>query len=97
MGIAAERAMRWLRSIGRGLVGVAALFVLAAWLAVWSQHRDEVRRQRFAFGPDARVPAFNPVNLVNPEAMPVPACAFYICAFAAVVPGLVCLILARRK
>ncbi|HKB03206.1 MAG TPA: hypothetical protein VKD90_13350 [Gemmataceae bacterium] len=87
--------MRRLRWVGRGLLGLTVLFVLAAWFMAWSRHREEVNRLRRAFGPDAPVPAFNPVRLFDPATLPLAAWEFYVCAFAAGIPGLICLIMAR--
>src|SRR5262245_23601946 len=85
-----------LRWAGWGLLGLAAVFILAAWVAAWSDYQEEVRRQRFVWGPDAQVPALTPARLFDPDTLPLLAVEFYVCSFAAAVPGLVCLILARR-
>jgi hypothetical protein len=88
--------MRWLLWIGRGLLIVAVLNVFAAWLMVWSKHQEEVERHQLAWGPDAKVPAFNPLRAFDPSALPLIAVEFYVCALALAVPGIVCLILARQ-
>ena len=88
--------MRGVRWFGRVLLCLTALFVLAAWYMVLLDHQHEVKRLRMAWGQNAEVPSFNPLNLVNPTTLSINAWGFYVFAFASGIPGLVCLILAWK-
>jgi len=89
--------MRRLRRVGYILLILAVLCVAAAWYGVWSEHRREVQRLRLVWGQDTEVPWFNPLRLVDPRGMPLEAWEGYIFALALGVPGLLCIVVTRRR
>ncbi len=89
--------MNGVRWTGRVLVLVASLCVVAAWIRVWIAHQEDVNRARFAMGPDAKVPAFDPEKLVNPDIMPMYTLDWYVLALATGIPGLICIVMTWRR
>jgi hypothetical protein len=84
--------MRVLRWAGAVLIVLAIVFVGFAWGVVRREHRREVERIRYAHNRDYDAP-FDPVNLVDPKTLSDAAIAWYMLAFCAGVPGLLCLLI----
>ena len=57
--------MRILLWMSRVLIAIAVAWVFVAWYQVWAEHRKEVERVRFVWGPNADIPSFNPLDLFN--------------------------------
>jgi hypothetical protein len=70
--------------------------ILLAWYYVWVEYRREVNRVRFVWGPDADVPTFNPLDLVNFATMTNYALAGYVLAGVFLSIGLLARFLDRR-
>ena len=57
--------MRILLWMSRVLIAIAVAWVFVAWYQVWAEHRKEVERVRFVWGPNTDIPSFNPLDLFN--------------------------------
>ena len=88
------RASQW---FGRACFIIAGLWILLAWYYVWSEHHREVKRLRYVWGPDADVPTFNPLSLVNFATMTDSTVIGYGFAVLFVCIGLVCRFHDRRR
>ena len=85
------------RLLGGILLGLGTLSVLTTWLGIWQAHRRKVERLRLVWGPDAAVPAFNPVRLFDPNAIPFEVSGGYTVASVLSIAGLLLLLLSRHR
>ena len=88
------QALQW---ISRACFAIAILWLLLAWYYVWAEHRREVNRLRFVWGPDAEVPTFNPLDLIKFATMPESAQIGYFLTGLFVCIGLLARFLDRRS
>jgi hypothetical protein len=66
--------------LGLLLLTLAVFLVSVGWYGAWRDHRKEVERQRFVWGPNAPIPEFDPAVLFLPGKMSDDTAASYMLA-----------------